>query len=121
MKFREGFVSNSSSSSFCILGVCVDKRDFKLPSGRTIEEMQEEDSNFDEYEIFDDLKFDDLEAFTGYEGDDDSVYIGITPDDFKDDETIGQIKDKILATLKKYDIKIGKQKVRFIEESTGNG
>ena len=27
MKIRNGFVSNSSSSSFCIYGVCVDKKE----------------------------------------------------------------------------------------------
>ena len=27
MKIRNGFVSNSSSSSFCIIGVCIDEYD----------------------------------------------------------------------------------------------
>lgn len=29
MKIRQGFVSNSSSSSFCLYGVCVDAEDMK--------------------------------------------------------------------------------------------
>lgn len=31
MKIRTGFVSNSSSSSFCIIGVVVDESDFSIP------------------------------------------------------------------------------------------
>ena len=116
-----GFVSNSSSSSFCILGVAIDRSKLKI-DGKTLEELEEacDDGTFDDYQTIDEFKPAGLDVFFGYEGDEDTVYIGQKPEDFKDDETIGQMKSRISDTLKKFDIPIGKQKVRFIEDSCGN-
>ena len=80
MKIRNRFVSNSSSSSFCILGVTID-RDIKekIESDRTI-------------------KLDIQYGIDTYLGE----YIaGLPPVDMKDDETLAQFKTRIQTELNK--------------------
>ncbi len=45
MKYRKGFVSNSSSSSFCIIGIAVD--DWSVVISK--EQLKEEHLEYDEY------------------------------------------------------------------------
>jgi len=83
MKIRQGFVSNSSSSSFCIVGIGID--------------YEEHD------EILKLLKIKDISALSDYSTDYDfiSVYssnceyglIGYDMTDMKDDDTVKKIKD----------------------------
>lgn len=80
MKIRQGFISNSSTTSFCIYGACLD--DDQMP----ILESKEDLVN----------KF-GLEEHRGECGD---HYIGRSWDRIKDDETGAQFKESIRAALK---------------------
>jgi hypothetical protein len=82
MKIRTGFVSNSSSSSFCIYGIALEERvDLSfLPAGRY------GDHEIEGLEI---LKYSDY-----------GVYIGRSWSDVKDDETGAMFKKSIEEKLK---------------------
>ena len=86
MKMRTGFVSNSSSSSFCILGV-VRNSDFDdEPEGlyqmRGISDYNEEDS-----------------------------ITGLRPDSIKEDETISAAKDRIVKLFKEARHEVKKEEI----------
>ena len=74
MKIRNGFVSNSSSSSFCIYGTSVD-------IDGNIEEMIENTG---------------LEIHNYY----DTIYVGRSWSSIKDDETGAQFKESVNKALK---------------------
>ena len=98
MKIRTGFVSNSSSSSFCILGF-VAKDD---------EEIGYRDSELLRYE----------NAIS--EGDD-TCYIGAWPESMRDDETLLQFKERIIEELKKFNITREVKDLGWITDGGYNG
>jgi hypothetical protein len=102
MKIRQGFVSNSSSSSFCILGVSVDN---------------------DTYDKVDSILFKDriLDVESAINDYDDSKYIGLNPSKMKDDETLGQFKDRIVSEAAKLGIIINKDEIDWITDGGYNG
>jgi hypothetical protein len=109
MKIRQGFVSNSSTSSFCIYGTCLDSSEIigKLKTEYKTALMLAQDSD-DE----DDLDVSDfLEQFFGEQDgswtyydpcEDGNYYIGRSWTDIKDEETARQFKDKIEQIIGKY-------------------
>ena len=79
MKIRNGFISNSSSTSFCIYGA-------KIPGN-------EADKNYKKIEEM------GLSYHQYCQESEDSI-VGGTPETIKDDETGKQFKDSVVAKLK---------------------
>ena len=82
MKIRNGFVSNSSTTSFCIYGVESDRS------------FDEDDKHWEEMR--------ELGIESYMEPDSDIHYAGISFTKIKDDETGKQFKDRVEKTLKEY-------------------
>jgi hypothetical protein len=110
MKIRNGFVSNSSSSSFMIYGAYLDKEeivDAVLPlfTQKDLEEMELEDMEHLKEYIEDDFNFTlekklgDLEIHGSYDGD--GRYIGVTWSQIGGDETGNQFKARVRNAIEK--------------------
>lgn len=89
-KIRTGFVSNSSSSSFCLLGVGFKPKKFGMS------DMPDDIfSYFDENDELLSIKCCDSDYLDKY-------IVGASPNKMKDDQTLYSFKEAILASLKKY-------------------
>lgn len=85
MKTRTGFVSNSSSTSFCIYGIDLDAT-----------------MNWDEMsELSQKLRDDGLEV---HSDDCDEIYVGRSWAEIKDDETGAQFKENVEKALRFHDL-----------------
>ena len=104
MKIRSGFVSNSSSSSFCILGIAVDDETYEKLDNIPYSSRNE----------------DTLDTQTGISNEDDR-YIGYCPEKMKDDETLSQFKDRIVEAANKLGITINKNEICWITDGGYNG
>lgn len=90
MKIRNGFVSNSSSSSFCIYGVTLSSDEvYKL-----LNIPEDDQSDFDVSDFFGELNL-------GVISDEDYYHIGDEWTSIGDDETGSQFKNRIKNTLMK--------------------
>jgi hypothetical protein len=100
MKIRNGFVSNSSTSSFCLFGICVDREE-ALKVAKLLDPTMEssDDDRYEAGEIVGDKL--NLECSTG-PYDDGNLYIGRAPETLKDDETGAQFKQSVKDKLIKY-------------------
>lgn len=111
MKIRTGFVSNSSSSSFCIYGISIDLNELEetlfeqFPSDEEVKKIQDlkKSEDYEDYDVYEEVVeltikklqiIDDRFAYVGdYE--DETTYIGIDPFCVKDDETGKQFRNKV--------------------------
>jgi hypothetical protein len=103
MKIRNGFVSNSSSSSFCVLGVNIDD-----PTAERIEKEWEK------------LKGTGVGVHYAISGGEWKC-VGIDVKRMKDDETPRQIKRRLIDALHGIDVHITLDSVDFIEDGGYNG
>jgi len=105
MKIRSGFVSNSSSSSFCIYGTYIDFGEIieKLKKTNLLTEDEENQLNDEDY------GYDEIETILSkktkldinIDWEDESVYVGDSWSSVGDDETGRQFKDRIELELKR--------------------
>ena len=100
MKVRRGFVSNSSTSSFLIYGICMDESTFVelCKSQELIPEGEDADSAWEALEHFD-KKLDELSLEARVPSDFDMAFIGRAWDEVGDDQTGKQFKEEITNAL----------------------
>jgi hypothetical protein len=116
MKIRYGFVSNSSTTSFCIYGAGV--------SIKNLKEAIDDEEYYDIYEYIESLfKNDAIEVHYGadWHTDDDGnplCFVGQSYKNMRDHETLTEFKLRITNTLNKYFKDI---KVRHIEKAWRDG
>lgn len=82
MKMRLGFVSNSSSTSFCICGYNVERDEYEKF------ESIEKPSNYKE--LIGNIEIEDYSN-----SDCDAYYIGVDIGDMKEDETLAEFKARV--------------------------
>lgn len=99
MKIRSGFVSNSSSSSFCILGKSVTSEEYEKVYSAKSSILRAKNS-------------------ISYEGD---QYAGACPESMKNDETLAQFKDRIINELKAVNISATPSELDWITDGGYNG
>ncbi len=100
MKIRNGFVSNSSSSSFCLLGICL------TDAEEEAEKLAKDNQLCVEYAI---------------EEYDDAVYVGLPPTSMKDEETLLEFKKRIVDQLAEKDPAYKDVKLSWITDGGYNG
>jgi hypothetical protein len=118
MKIRNGFVSNSSSSSFLIYGTPIETEKVKealLEDWKTLGESVNLSGDFTKEDVedaVDDYSLWDFEEqlnkkFPGLNihGADDFMYLGLSWDDVRDDETGLEFKTRIEEAVAKIDPK----------------
>ena len=105
MKIRSGFVSNSSSASFCILGI----------------EVPETFNTNTFYNRARDFKLLELEQGLGEMYSQDQLMIGASPEIMKDTETLWHFKKRICEEFKKLGMDVKPEDLRWFIDGGFNG
>lgn len=115
MKIRSSYVSNSSSTSFCIVGIVATNDEFDVDSknlratlvtyGCDEEQVNKMDAlemiNSLYYRFYDSKLLGDISVKNGLENySSDDVIVGLDIHSMRDDETLGQFKDRVYRQLK---------------------
>jgi len=115
MKIRKGFVSNSSSTSFCVYGDIIEESELKDIFSKLVDTWSDED---DLYAICEDLElvFQDtgIEVIAG----EDCLVIGRGYDTLRDNETGAEFKTSVETALK---AKLGDEAVGKMHLSYNEG
>lgn len=95
MKIKTDFVTNSSSTCFVVMGVNLDREQILNFQDQEIDEVE------DWYELIENMiQGSDLEFSFGPDYYNDEVMIGIGYTQMKDDETLGQFKQRVRNQLR---------------------
>jgi hypothetical protein len=130
MKIRAGFVSNSSSSSFCLFGIYLTDTDAETMvkyGTKAVKPAPEEGSaeaeDYDEYAYLDDFSAEcdkaGLELLTDYENG--GAYLGLSYENMKQNETRAHFEGEVQKRIKKVLPKLPKSlKCEFILDTISN-
>ena len=138
MKIRTDYVSNSSSSSFVIVGKTYDKKDVR----KLIEDKGDEffkmmkESKFSKYcsdfedinDLIDDWGLSKVFYVAGLrskeEGDcdyGDDILIGLDPSEMKDEQTLKEFKEVVVGKLKEIGLEAEVKDIGFVSGGTDSG
>jgi hypothetical protein len=111
MKIRQGFVSNSSSSSFCIYGTELESDDL-VNAAKTLNIKFDED-DFNEYDIGESIA--DMTNLEYHSISGEYFYLGRSYTSIEDDETGKQFRDSVRQSFEK--IGLGAKMLGIIDET----